>query len=71
MQHSQQQVKVLPNQRPRTLDSLFANMKEERMRVMSQQTNGGMRIMSQQTNGGRRNGGGQQRQHFGRGHYGN
>ncbi|KAK1400468.1 UAP56-interacting factor like [Heracleum sosnowskyi] len=80
VKHSQQQVKVLPNQRPRTLDSLFANMQEERMRIKSQQTNDGrrnganmkeerMRIMSQQTNGGRRNGGGQQRQHFSRGHY--
>nr|GEV82729.1 hypothetical protein [Tanacetum cinerariifolium] len=37
-----------------TLDSLFANMKEERMKVMSQQQNNN-------SNSGRRNGPGQQR----------
>ncbi|KAK3013969.1 hypothetical protein RJ639_008129 [Escallonia herrerae] len=51
-----QQVKVVTRQRPQTLDSLFANMKEQRMRV--------------QNNAGRRNGGGQQRQQWGRGRFG-
>uniref|UniRef100_A0A5B6ZYC6 Uncharacterized protein n=1 Tax=Davidia involucrata TaxID=16924 RepID=A0A5B6ZYC6_DAVIN len=54
-----QQVKAVPKQRPQTLDSLFANMKEQRMRVLSQQNNGG-----------RQNGGGRQRQHWGRGRFG-
>lgn len=31
------QVKAAPKQRPQTLDSLFANMKEQRMRVLSKQ----------------------------------
>ncbi|KAM7525877.1 hypothetical protein LguiA_015779 [Lonicera macranthoides] len=55
----QQQVKVVPKQqqRPQTLDSLFANMKEQRLRGLSQQNN----------NTGRRNGGGHQRQQWGRG----
>lgn len=36
------QVKTAPKQRPQTLDSLFANMKEQRLRVLSkQQTRGG------------------------------
>ncbi|PWA90074.1 hypothetical protein CTI12_AA104320 [Artemisia annua] len=47
----QTQPKVVSKQRPQTLDSLFANMKEERMKVISQQQN----------NSGRRNGPGQQR----------
>eukprot|EP00262_Sarcandra_glabra_P019573 TRINITY_DN7418_c0_g1_i2.p1 TRINITY_DN7418_c0_g1~~TRINITY_DN7418_c0_g1_i2.p1 ORF type:complete len:209 (-),score=46.39 TRINITY_DN7418_c0_g1_i2:352-978(-) len=33
--------KLVPKQRPQTLDSLFANMKEQRMRVLSQQMPGG------------------------------
>ncbi|XP_042478479.1 uncharacterized protein LOC122059631 [Macadamia integrifolia] len=33
------QAKVVPKQRPQTLDSLFANMKEQRMRTLSQQMN--------------------------------
>ncbi|KAL0312446.1 UNVERIFIED_CONTAM: hypothetical protein Sradi_5643900 [Sesamum radiatum] len=45
-----QQANVAPKQKPQTLDSLFANMKEQRMRVLSQQNNGA-----------RRNGGGQPR----------
>ncbi|KAI3689869.1 hypothetical protein L2E82_47839 [Cichorium intybus] len=51
----QQQVKVVTkHQRPQTLDSLFANMKEQRMKVLSQQ--------HQNINtGGRRFGPGQQR----------
>uniref|UniRef100_A0A5B7A177 Uncharacterized protein n=1 Tax=Davidia involucrata TaxID=16924 RepID=A0A5B7A177_DAVIN len=55
-----QQVKAVPKQRPQTLDSLFANMKEQRMR-----------ILSQQNNGGKQNGGGRQRQQWGRGRFGN
>ncbi|PSR91433.1 Ribosomal protein L6 protein [Actinidia chinensis var. chinensis] len=39
----QPQVNVVPKQRPQTLDSLFANMKEQRMRALSQQNNGGRR----------------------------
>ncbi|CDP12164.1 unnamed protein product [Coffea canephora] len=39
MKQSQQQVKVTPKQRPQTLDSLFADMKEQRMKVLSQQNN--------------------------------
>ncbi|KAL2236715.1 UNVERIFIED_CONTAM: hypothetical protein Sindi_0863200 [Sesamum indicum] len=46
----QQANAAAPKQKPQTLDSLFANMKEQRMRVLSQQTNGT-----------RRNGGGQPR----------
>ncbi|XP_058100421.1 uncharacterized protein LOC131245167 [Magnolia sinica] len=38
-------VNVVPKQRPQTLDSLFANMKEQRMRVLSQQqTRGGQNV---------------------------
>ncbi|KAI3505299.1 hypothetical protein L1887_27353 [Cichorium endivia] len=49
----QQQVKVVTKQqRPQTLDSLFANMKEQRMKVLSQQNT---------NTGGRRFGPGQQR----------
>ncbi|KAL6963559.1 hypothetical protein U1Q18_034570 [Sarracenia purpurea var. burkii] len=47
---------AVPKQRPQTLDLLFANMKEQRMRALSQQNNGR-----------RRNGGGQLRQQWGRG----
>ncbi|KAA8528229.1 hypothetical protein F0562_035520 [Nyssa sinensis] len=53
------QVKAVLKQRPQTLDSLFANMKEQRMR-----------ILSQQNNGRRQNGGGSQRQQWGRGRFG-
>ncbi|GFQ06316.1 hypothetical protein PHJA_002775600 [Phtheirospermum japonicum] len=45
-----QQANLGPKQKPRTMDSLFANMKEQRLRVLSQQINGS-----------RRNGGGQPR----------
>ncbi|KAI3468603.1 hypothetical protein Pfo_025266 [Paulownia fortunei] len=38
-----QQANVVPKQKPQTLDSLFANMKEQRMRVLSQQNNGSRR----------------------------
>ncbi|KAK1419160.1 hypothetical protein QVD17_28319 [Tagetes erecta] len=52
-----QQVKVVSStQKPQTLDSLFANMKEQRMKVLSQQQQ-----QQKQNNGGRRNGAGQQR----------
>ncbi|XP_047983424.1 uncharacterized protein LOC125224118 [Salvia hispanica] len=34
-----QQASLSPKQKPQTLDSLFANMKEERMRVLSRQSN--------------------------------
>ncbi|KAI7733098.1 hypothetical protein M8C21_010376 [Ambrosia artemisiifolia] len=48
------QVKVASKQqKPQTLDSLFANMKEQRMQQQQQQ--------QKQNNGGRRNGAGQQR----------
>ncbi|CAA2985644.1 uncharacterized protein LOC111390473 [Olea europaea var. sylvestris] len=56
----QQQVKVVPKQRSQTLDSRFANMKEQRMRVLSQQNNGP-----------RRNGGGQTVVPWARGRFGN
>ncbi|KAF7151099.1 hypothetical protein RHSIM_Rhsim02G0244500 [Rhododendron simsii] len=56
----QPQANTVPKQRPQTLDSRFANMKEQRMRALSQQNNGG-----------RRNGVGQQRQQWGRGRFGN
>lgn len=46
-----QQANIVPKQKAQTLDSLFANMKEQRMRVLSQQNN----------NGSRRNGVGQLR----------
>ncbi|KAG8375112.1 hypothetical protein BUALT_Bualt10G0066400 [Buddleja alternifolia] len=45
------QVNVAQKQKPQTLDSLFANMKEQRMRVLSQQNNASrMRVSSQQNN---------------------
>ncbi|KAI3691860.1 hypothetical protein L6452_31662 [Arctium lappa] len=47
-----QQVKVVSKQKAQTLDSLFANMKEQRMKTQQQQ---------QQQNNMRRNGGGGQR----------
>ncbi|GMJ15057.1 UAP56-interacting export factor 1 [Hibiscus trionum] len=61
--HQQQQHgggNVATKQRPHTLDLLFANMKEERTRVVSHQTNGV-----------RRNDGGQQRRPWKRGRFGN
>ncbi|KAL0297519.1 UNVERIFIED_CONTAM: hypothetical protein Sradi_6804000 [Sesamum radiatum] len=54
---SQQQTNIGPRQNHQTLDSLFANMKEERKRVLSQQNNWS-----------RRNGGGQPRVPWARGH---
>ncbi|PON45208.1 ribosome maturation factor [Parasponia andersonii] len=39
-QQQQGTAAALPKQRPQTLDSLFANMKEERMRILSQKNNG-------------------------------
>ncbi|XP_059662206.1 uncharacterized protein LOC132308203 [Cornus florida] len=55
-----QQASMVLKQRPQTLDSLFANMKEQRMRVSAQHNNGG-----------RQTGGGRQRQQWGRGRFGN
>ncbi|XAR55136.1 hypothetical protein NMG60_11030544 [Bertholletia excelsa] len=40
---SQPQVNARPKQRSQTLDFLFANMKEQRMRAQSRQNNGGRR----------------------------
>ncbi|KAJ0802636.1 hypothetical protein HanPI659440_Chr03g0131211 [Helianthus annuus] len=51
-----QQGKVVPKQKGQTLDSLFANMKEQRMKVSSQQHHN-----NNNSNVGRRNGPGQQR----------
>ncbi|XVF51307.1 hypothetical protein PTKIN_Ptkin04bG0174600 [Pterospermum kingtungense] len=59
-QQQQEQGNVLPKQKHQTLDSLFANMKEQRMKVLSRQTNAGPR-----------NGGGRQRMPSGRGRFGN
>ncbi|XP_024996297.1 uncharacterized protein LOC112529306 isoform X2 [Cynara cardunculus var. scolymus] len=50
VKQQQQQVKVVSKQRAQTLDSLFANMKEQRMKAQ------------QQNNNMRRNGGGGQQQ---------
>ncbi|CAK9143160.1 unnamed protein product [Ilex paraguariensis] len=61
MKQSQQQVKVVPKQRPQTLDSLFANMKEQRENMSSQLHKAGRQ------NGG----GGQRRWQWGRGRFGN
>ncbi|MBA0740395.1 hypothetical protein Gogos_013597 [Gossypium gossypioides] len=55
-----QQVNIVTKQRPKTLDSLFANMKEERLRVLSHQNNGVQP-----------NGRGRQRMPWGRGRFGN
>ncbi|CAI9094317.1 OLC1v1030035C1 [Oldenlandia corymbosa var. corymbosa] len=62
-QQHKQHSSVSNKQKPQTLDSLFANMKEERMRVMSQQSN---------NNQGRRNnaGGGQRYPPWQRGRFG-
>ncbi|MBA0558750.1 hypothetical protein Golob_015755 [Gossypium lobatum] len=59
LQQDQQENKVT-KQRPKTLDSLFANMKEERLRVLSHQNNGVQP-----------NGRGRQRMPWGRGRFGN
>ncbi|KAL2902800.1 UAP56-interacting factor [Bienertia sinuspersici] len=42
-QHQQpcQRGEIMPNQKPKTLDSLFANMKEQRMRAFTHTNNGG------------------------------
>lgn len=53
-------VDIMPKQKPQTLDSLFANMKEQRMRVLSMQNNGVQR-----------NGNGYRRLPWGRGRFGN
>ncbi|XP_057966841.1 uncharacterized protein LOC131157023 [Malania oleifera] len=64
-QQKQQQQQLgkaaVPKQRPQTLDSLFANMKEQRMKVLSQQNN----------YTGRRGAGGRQGVPWGRGRFGN
>ncbi|XP_027913418.1 uncharacterized protein LOC114173319 isoform X2 [Vigna unguiculata] len=60
---SQKQVEnvdIMPKQKPQTLDSLFANMKEQRMRVLSMQNNAVQR-----------NGNGYRRLPWGRGRFGN
>ncbi|XP_022736352.1 uncharacterized protein LOC111289508 [Durio zibethinus] len=59
-QQQQEQGNIVTKQRSQTLDSLFANMKEQRMRVLSRQTNAVQR-----------NGGGQQRVPWGRGRFSN
>ncbi|MFS7927137.1 hypothetical protein Hanom_Chr04g00305431 [Helianthus anomalus] len=51
------QVKVASKQKPQTLDSLFANMKEQRMQQQNQNQNQNQN----RNNSGRRNGAGQQR----------
>ncbi|KAK7366683.1 hypothetical protein VNO80_08679 [Phaseolus coccineus] len=53
-------VDIMPKQKPQTLDSLFANMKEQRMRVLSMQNNAVQR-----------NGNGNRRLPWGRGRFGN
>ncbi|ESW30570.1 hypothetical protein PHAVU_002G164100 [Phaseolus vulgaris] len=53
-------VDIMPKQKPQTLDSLFANMKEQRMRVLSMQNNAVQR-----------NGNGNRRIPWGRGRFGN
>lgn len=57
MQKQVQHANVMPKQKAQTLDSLFASMKEQRMRTLSQQSNGP-----------RRNGGGQTRLPWARNH---
>ncbi|RDX98054.1 hypothetical protein CR513_19090, partial [Mucuna pruriens] len=56
-QKQQENVDIMPKQKPQTLDSLFANMKEQRMRVLSMQNNAVQR-----------NGGGNKRLPWGRGY---
>ncbi|GMI96258.1 UAP56-interacting export factor 1 [Hibiscus trionum] len=60
LQQQERQGKTVTKQKPKTLDSLFANMKEERMRVFSHQNNNVQH-----------NGGGWQRMPRGRGRFGN
>ncbi|XWS38226.1 hypothetical protein CRYUN_Cryun19dG0112700 [Craigia yunnanensis] len=57
-QQQDQQGNVVTKQRPQTLDSLFANMKEQRMKVLSR-------------NAVQHNGDGRQRMPWGRGRFGN
>ncbi|XP_061365206.1 uncharacterized protein LOC133308584 [Gastrolobium bilobum] len=59
-QQQQEDVNIMPKQRPQTLDSLFANMKEQRMKVLSRQNNAV-----------HHNGGGSRRSPWGRGQFGN
>ncbi|KHN25647.1 hypothetical protein glysoja_018221 [Glycine soja] len=59
-QKQQENVDIVPKQKPQTLDSLFANMKEQRMRVLSMQNNAVQR-----------NGGGNKRLPWRRGRFGN
>lgn len=54
----------MPKQRPQTLDSLFANMKEERMRFLSRKNNAVLQVQQ-------RNLGGPQRPPWRRGRFGN
>ncbi|TKY71025.1 hypothetical protein E2542_SST07320 [Spatholobus suberectus] len=56
----QENMDIMPKQKPHTLDSLFANMKEQRMKVLSMQNNAVQR-----------NGGGNRRLPWGRGRFGN
>ena len=60
---AQPQTNTTPRQRPQTLDSLFANMKEQRLRVLSQRQNGGGGVQQQQQ---QRHGGRQQRPPWGK-----
>lgn len=64
-QHLRQEDNAVPKQRPQTLDSLFANMKERRMKAFSPPNNGG----GVQLNGGGR--GGRPRVPWARGRFGN
>ncbi|KAI4326824.1 hypothetical protein L6164_019354 [Bauhinia variegata] len=59
-QQQEEEVNTMPKQKPQTLDSLFANMKEQRLRVLSRQTN----VVQ-------RNGGGNRRPPWGRARFGN
>lgn len=59
IKQQRREVKPVSKQRPQTLDSLFANMKEQRMKMHSQQNNAP-----------RRNGGGQQIVPWARGRFG-
>ncbi|KAL5750098.1 hypothetical protein ACOSP7_024701 [Xanthoceras sorbifolium] len=71
----QQQDNAVTKQRPQTLDSLFANMKEQRMKVLSRQNNNNNNNNnnnSNNNNGGvQRNGGGRPRPPWVRGRVGN
>lgn len=64
-QHLRQEDNAVPKQRSQTLDSLFANMKERRMKAFSPPNNGG----GVQLNGGGR--GGRPRVPWARGRFGN